>query len=109
MTSVALSCSDDRRSSRKHACCASAVVACCLIVPTPSLRQFQVREGLYYNPYFPGGAIAMPKMLADGGTEYDDGTEATESQQAKVETPSGVAEILSVPYHMHIQTFAIQD
>jgi ubiquinol-cytochrome c reductase cytochrome c1 subunit len=42
-----------------------------------------VREGLYYNPYFPGGAIAMPKMLADGGTEYDDGTEATEAQQAK--------------------------
>ena len=42
-----------------------------------------VREGLYYNPYFPGGAIAMPKMLADEGVEYDDGTEATESQQAK--------------------------
>ncbi|KAK9822954.1 hypothetical protein WJX74_008523 [Apatococcus lobatus] len=31
-----------------------------------------VREGLYYNPYFPGGAIAMPQMLADGGTEYED-------------------------------------
>ena len=44
----------------------------------------QVREGLHYNPYFPGGAIAMPKMLADEGTEYDDGTIATESQQAKV-------------------------
>ena len=44
----------------------------------------QVREGLYYNPYFVGGAIAMPKMLADGGTEYDDGTDATEAQQAKV-------------------------
>ncbi|KAK9852095.1 hypothetical protein WJX84_007423 [Apatococcus fuscideae] len=43
-----------------------------------------VREGLYYNPYFPGGAIAMPKMLADGGTEYDDEEiPATESQQAK--------------------------
>lgn len=42
-----------------------------------------MREGLYYNPYFPGGAIAMPKMLADGGAEYDDGTIATESQQAK--------------------------
>lgn len=42
-----------------------------------------VREGLYYNPYFPGGAIAMPKMLADGGTEYDDGTDPTEAQQAK--------------------------
>eukprot|EP00803_Ostreobium_quekettii_P004713 evm.model.scf_819.8 EVM.evm.TU.scf_819.8 scf_819:59204-61407(+) len=41
------------------------------------------REGLYYNPYFPGGAIAMPKMLADEGVEYDDGTPATESQQAK--------------------------
>lgn len=42
-----------------------------------------VREGLHYNPYFPGGAIAMPKMLADEGVEYDDGTPATESQQAK--------------------------
>lgn len=40
----------------------------------------QVREGLHYNPYFPGGAIAMPKMLNDGGVEYDDGTPATESQ-----------------------------
>ncbi|CAN6708998.1 unnamed protein product [Malus baccata var. baccata] len=26
----------------------------------------QIREGLHYNPYFPGGAIAMPKMLNDG-------------------------------------------
>jgi hypothetical protein len=43
----------------------------------------QVREGLYYNPYFPGGAIAMPKMLVDGGVEYDDGTPASASQQAK--------------------------
>ena len=43
-----------------------------------------MREGLHYNPYFPGGAIAMPKMLADGGTEYEDETPASESQQAKV-------------------------
>ena len=42
-----------------------------------------VREGLHYNPYFPGGAIAMPKMLVDGGVEYDDGTPATETQMAK--------------------------
>lgn len=42
-----------------------------------------VREGLHYNPYFPGGAIAMPKMLTDGGVEYEDGTPATESQMAK--------------------------
>ena len=42
-----------------------------------------VREGLHYNPYFPGGAIAMPKMLVDGGVEYDDDTPATETQMAK--------------------------
>jgi hypothetical protein len=50
----------------------------------PCLPFAQVREGLYYNPYFPGGAIAMPKMLADGGVEYDDGTPSSASQQAKV-------------------------
>ncbi|MCD9640376.1 hypothetical protein HAX54_025652 [Datura stramonium] len=33
-----------------------------------------IREGLHYNPYFPGGAIAMPKMLNDGAVEYEDGT-----------------------------------
>jgi len=42
-----------------------------------------IREGLHYNPYFPGGAIAMPKMLVDGGVEYDDGTPSSASQQAK--------------------------
>lgn len=41
---------------------------------------FQIREGLQYNPYFPGGAIAMPKMLNDGAMEYEDGTPATEAQ-----------------------------
>jgi len=35
---------------------------------------------LHYNPYFPGGAIAMPKMLNDGAVEYEDGTPATEAQ-----------------------------
>jgi len=35
---------------------------------------------LHYNPYFPGGAIAMPKMLIDGAVEYEDGTPATEAQ-----------------------------
>jgi len=39
--------------------------------------------GLYYNPYFPGGAIAMPPPLSDGGVEYEDGTPGTISQQAK--------------------------
>ncbi|KAL0342067.1 UNVERIFIED_CONTAM: Cytochrome c1-1, heme protein, mitochondrial [Sesamum calycinum] len=31
-----------------------------------------IREGLHYNPYFLGGAIAMPKMLNDGAVEYED-------------------------------------
>ncbi|GFY84631.1 cytochrome C1 family [Actinidia rufa] len=38
-----------------------------------------IREGLHYNPYFPGGAIAMPKMLNDGAVEYEDGVPATGS------------------------------
>ncbi|KAJ7962901.1 Cytochrome c1-heme mitochondrial [Quillaja saponaria] len=42
-----------------------------------------IREGLHYNPYFPGGAIAMPKMLSDGAVEYEDGTPASESQMGK--------------------------
>ncbi|XP_042045124.1 cytochrome c1 1, heme protein, mitochondrial-like [Salvia splendens] len=31
----------------------------------------KIGEGLHYNPYFPGGAIAMPKMLNDGALEYE--------------------------------------
>jgi len=42
-----------------------------------------LRQGLYYNPYFPGGAISMRPALQDGGVEYEDGTPATVSQQAK--------------------------
>ncbi|CAO3687141.1 unnamed protein product [Rhizopus stolonifer] len=43
----------------------------------------EVREGLNYNPYFPGGAIAMARVLFDGVVEYEDGTPATTSQMAK--------------------------
>jgi len=43
----------------------------------------EVREGLNYNPYFPGGAIAMARTLFDGVVEYEDGTPATSSQMAK--------------------------
>eukprot|EP00002_Diphylleia_rotans_P004654 TRINITY_DN1353_c0_g1_i1.p1 TRINITY_DN1353_c0_g1~~TRINITY_DN1353_c0_g1_i1.p1 ORF type:complete len:287 (-),score=57.83 TRINITY_DN1353_c0_g1_i1:477-1337(-) len=42
-----------------------------------------VREGLYYNPYFAGGAIAMPMQLFEGSVEYDDGTPSSVSQMAK--------------------------
>lgn len=43
----------------------------------------KVRDGLYYNPYFAGAKIGMPRQLNDGGVEYTDGTPATSSQQAK--------------------------
>jgi ubiquinol-cytochrome c reductase cytochrome c1 subunit len=33
----------------------------------------EIREGLNYNPYFPGGAIGMARVLFDGLVEYDDG------------------------------------
>eukprot|EP01041_Mallomonas_annulata_P013128 gene13128-27746_t len=39
--------------------------------------------GLHYNPYFPGGAIAMAKQLVDGQVDYEDGTPSTECQMAK--------------------------
>merc|ERR1712142_241746 len=42
-----------------------------------------VREGLYYNPYFPGGAIGMAQALYNELIEYSDGTPATASQMAK--------------------------
>ncbi|KAL7421115.1 cytochrome c1 [Cryptotrichosporon argae] len=48
--------------------------------PPPGVH---VAEGMNYNPYFPGGGIAMARVLFDGLVEYDDGTPATTSQMAK--------------------------
>ncbi len=42
-----------------------------------------VAEGLYYNPYFPGGQVAMPPPIAEGQITYADGTVATVPQMAK--------------------------
>ncbi|KAF7282729.1 cytochrome c1 [Rhynchophorus ferrugineus] len=42
-----------------------------------------LREGQYYNPYFPGGAISMAQALYNEVIEYSDGTPATASQLAK--------------------------
>ncbi|XP_069815867.1 cytochrome c1, heme protein, mitochondrial [Dendropsophus ebraccatus] len=42
-----------------------------------------MREGLYFNPYFAGQAIAMAPPIYDEVLEYDDGTPATMSQVAK--------------------------
>jgi ubiquinol-cytochrome c reductase cytochrome c1 subunit len=43
----------------------------------------KVDDGKAYNPYFPGGVLAMPQQLFDEGIEYKDGTPATVSQQSK--------------------------
>jgi len=43
----------------------------------------EVREGMAYNPYFPGGLIGMTQQLYNEGVEYEDGTVATVSQMAK--------------------------
>jgi len=42
-----------------------------------------VREGLHYNPYFPGGKIAMAQPLSNGQVDFDDGTPNSMSQMAK--------------------------
>jgi ubiquinol-cytochrome c reductase cytochrome b/c1 subunit len=41
-----------------------------------------VPEGTYYNKYFPGHAIKMPKPLSDGQVTFDDGPPATVQQYA---------------------------
>jgi ubiquinol-cytochrome c reductase cytochrome c1 subunit len=42
-----------------------------------------VREGLHYNPYFPGGKIAMAQPLSNGQVDYEDSTPNSMSQLAK--------------------------
>lgn len=42
-----------------------------------------LREGQYFNPYFPGGAISMAQALYNEALEYQDGTPASASQLAK--------------------------
>jgi len=44
---------------------------------------FTMLPGLYYNKYFPGHAIGMPKMLTDGQVAYTDGAPQTADQYAK--------------------------
>ncbi|MCF2525522.1 cytochrome c1 [Bradyrhizobium sp. G127] len=44
---------------------------------------FALPEGSYYNKYFPGHSIKMPKPLNDGQVTFDDGSPATVQQYAK--------------------------
>jgi ubiquinol-cytochrome c reductase cytochrome c1 subunit len=39
----------------------------------------EVREGMNYNPYFPGGGIGMGRVLYDGLVEYEDGSSSPSS------------------------------
>ncbi|MGE0754671.1 MAG: cytochrome c1 [Alphaproteobacteria bacterium] len=42
-----------------------------------------VPDGMYYNPYFAGGNIAMPAPLSDDRVVYEDGTSATTDQMSR--------------------------
>lgn len=42
-----------------------------------------LRDGQYFNPYFPGGAIGMAQVIYNEVAEYTDGTPPTASQLAK--------------------------
>ncbi len=44
---------------------------------------FELPQGSYYNKFFPGHAIKMPKPLSDGQVTFDDGSPATVQQYAK--------------------------
>ena len=41
----------------------------------------KLNEGMYYNPYFAGGQIAMPPPLAEGAVAYGEGQPAATVQQ----------------------------
>ncbi|MGF1461916.1 MAG: cytochrome c1 [Maricaulaceae bacterium] len=43
----------------------------------------ELQPGAYYNPYFPGGQLAMPQPLYDDFVSYEDGTEASVEQMAE--------------------------
>jgi ubiquinol-cytochrome c reductase cytochrome c1 subunit len=42
----------------------------------------EMRAGLYYNPYMPGGKIAMPAPLLEELVEYSDATQASVEQMS---------------------------
>ncbi len=43
-------------------------------------QDFDLPNGKYYNVYFPGHAISMPKPLSDGQVDYTDGSPKTVEQ-----------------------------
>jgi len=51
--------------------------------PQDAHHPIEVPAGKYFNPYFPGGIIAMPKPLSDDQVTYMDGTKASTEQMSK--------------------------
>ncbi|WNV08142.1 cytochrome c1 [Tardiphaga sp. 709] len=49
----------------------------------PAPKDFQLPPGAYYNKYFPGHAIKMPKPISDDQVTYDDGTPQKVENYAK--------------------------
>lgn len=46
-------------------------------------KDMELAVGQYYNPYFPGGKIAMPQPLMKGQIDYQDGTSASVDQMSR--------------------------
>jgi len=46
-------------------------------------KDVELRDGMYYNPYFPGKQIGMPPPLTNDQVTYADGTKATIEQMAR--------------------------
>lgn len=49
--------------------------------PIKSIEDMGIGEGLYFNAFFPGYAIAMAPPLSEDSVEFADGTKATVKQQ----------------------------
>src|SRR5439155_19403865 len=46
-------------------------------------KDIQLAEGMHYNPFFPGGQIAMIPPLSEGLVTFSDGSQPTINQMAK--------------------------
>lgn len=54
----------------------------------------EVREGMAYNPYFPGGVIGMPQQLFLDSVEYEDGENILDT------LPTIILAFLTLSVHM---------
>jgi cytochrome c1 len=57
----------------------------------------EIRDGMNYNPFFPGGAISMARVLFDGLVEYDDGQHIFFRQVTLTIMMYGTSQVLPPP------------